>query len=59
MMDDIKLACDASKNKAPPARVQTMAFLTREVAKRSVDLFVNVRAAPLPLRGQCKTWSGP
>ncbi|KAI9908622.1 hypothetical protein PsorP6_002998 [Peronosclerospora sorghi] len=38
MMDDLKLACDASKNRAPPARVQTMAFLTRAVEKRSVDL---------------------
>ncbi|KAI9907959.1 hypothetical protein PsorP6_003005 [Peronosclerospora sorghi] len=38
MMDDLKLACDASKNKAPPARVQTMAFLTHAVEKRSVDL---------------------
>ncbi|KAE9351117.1 hypothetical protein PF008_g6113 [Phytophthora fragariae] len=38
MMDDLKLACDASKNKAPPARVQTMAFLTRAVENRYVDL---------------------
>ncbi|GMF13203.1 unnamed protein product [Phytophthora lilii] len=38
MMDDLKLACDASKNKAPPARVQTMAFLTRAVENRYVEL---------------------
>jgi cytoskeleton-associated protein 5 len=38
MMDDLKLACDATKNKAPPARVQTMAFLTRAVENRYVDL---------------------
>ncbi|OWZ12692.1 Cytoskeleton-associated protein [Phytophthora megakarya] len=38
MMDDLKIACDASKNKAPPARVQTMGFLTRAVETRNVDL---------------------
>lgn len=38
MMEDLRLACDASKNKAPPARVQTMAFLTRAVENRYVDL---------------------
>ncbi|EGZ19536.1 hypothetical protein PHYSODRAFT_350421 [Phytophthora sojae] len=38
MMDDLKLACDASKNKPPPARVQTMVFLTRAVENRYVDL---------------------
>ncbi|KAL3661983.1 hypothetical protein V7S43_012790 [Phytophthora oleae] len=38
MMDDLKPACDASKNKAPPARVQTMAFLTRAVENHYVDL---------------------
>ncbi|CAH0478203.1 unnamed protein product [Peronospora belbahrii] len=38
MIDDLKLACDASKNKAPPARVQTMCFLTRAVKNRFVDL---------------------
>ncbi|UIZ24806.1 hypothetical protein KXD40_006689 [Peronospora effusa] len=38
MMDDLKLACDASKNKAPPARVQTMRFLTRAVENRYVNL---------------------
>ncbi|GMF17138.1 unnamed protein product [Phytophthora fragariaefolia] len=38
MMDELKLACDASKNKAPPARVQTMGFLTRAVENRYVDL---------------------
>ncbi|RLN06894.1 hypothetical protein BBJ28_00001991 [Nothophytophthora sp. Chile5] len=38
MMDDLKMACDASKNKAPPARVQTMDFLTRAVEKRVVNL---------------------
>ncbi|CAI5734995.1 unnamed protein product [Peronospora destructor] len=38
MMDDLKLACDASKNKAPPARVQTMSFLTRAVENRYVNL---------------------
>ncbi|KAH7460653.1 Cytoskeleton-associated protein 5 [Phytophthora ramorum] len=38
MMDDLKLACDASKNKAPPARVQTMAFVARAVENRYVDV---------------------
>uniref|UniRef100_M4BXP9 TOG domain-containing protein n=1 Tax=Hyaloperonospora arabidopsidis (strain Emoy2) TaxID=559515 RepID=M4BXP9_HYAAE len=38
MMDDLKLACDASKNKSPPARVQTMAFLVRAVKNGNVDL---------------------
>eukprot|EP00644_Phytophthora_capsici_P012077 jgi/Phyca11/63671/gw1.12.481.1 len=38
MMDDLKPACDASKNKAPPARVQTMAFLTRAIENRYVDV---------------------
>ncbi|KAJ8523270.1 hypothetical protein ON010_g17593 [Phytophthora cinnamomi] len=47
MMDDLKLACDPSKNKAPPARVQTMAFLTRAVENRYVDL--NDRALILAL----------
>ncbi|KUF97469.1 Cytoskeleton-associated protein 5 [Phytophthora nicotianae] len=38
MMDDLKLACDAAKNKAPPARVQTMGYLSRAVENRYVDL---------------------
>ncbi|RLN53890.1 hypothetical protein BBJ29_007147 [Phytophthora kernoviae] len=38
MMDDLKLACDASKNKSPPARVQTMGFMARAVENRYVDL---------------------
>ncbi|KAL4103105.1 hypothetical protein PRIC1_006840 [Phytophthora ramorum] len=38
MMNDLKLACDASKNKAPPARVQTMAFVARAVENRYVDV---------------------
>ncbi|KAG7394854.1 Protein MICROTUBULE ORGANIZATION 1 [Phytophthora boehmeriae] len=38
MMDDLKLACDASKNKSPAARVQTMGFIARAVENRYVDL---------------------
>ncbi|CAI5727538.1 unnamed protein product [Hyaloperonospora brassicae] len=38
MLDDLKLACDASKNKSPPARVQTMAFVARAVTNRNIDL---------------------
>lgn len=38
MMDELKLALDASKNKAPQARVQTLAFLSRCVEKPMVSL---------------------
>lgn len=38
MMEEIKLALDASKNKAPQARVQTIGFLTRCVEKSMVNL---------------------
>lgn len=38
MIEELKLACDATKNKAPSARVQTMAFVIRAVENRFVDL---------------------
>lgn len=38
MMDDIKLGLDASKNKAPQARVQIIGFLARCAEKGYVDM---------------------
>ncbi|KAF1332972.1 Cytoskeleton-associated protein, partial [Globisporangium splendens] len=38
MMEEIKLALDALKNKAPSARVQTIGFLTRCIEKNMVNL---------------------
>lgn len=38
MMDDLKIALDPVKNKAPPARVQTLGFLARAVEKQIVNI---------------------
>uniref|UniRef100_K3WDE0 TOG domain-containing protein n=1 Tax=Globisporangium ultimum (strain ATCC 200006 / CBS 805.95 / DAOM BR144) TaxID=431595 RepID=K3WDE0_GLOUD len=51
MMEEIKLALDASKNKAPSARVQTIGFLTRmddtdpTVRKAGLDSFIVILKA--------------